>query len=76
MSSRHKSSHENAKADKATIKANYQPPPIENLKYKIIDDRFHCIYYYRIKRKFLKNLRKFSRLPDFQERFRTIPNYE
>jgi len=74
MSSKHNSSREQTLADRKAIKKNYQPPPVENMKYIIVDNRFHCIYYYRLKRKFLKKVNKLKKLPDFLQRFRIIPN--
>ena len=75
MSNRHYSSRENARADKARTKSGYQPPPIETMKYKIVDNRFHGTYYFRLKKNFIKKVREFKKLPDFDGRFIIIPNY-
>jgi len=75
MSNRHNSYRENARADKKKTKAGYQPPPIETMKYKIVDNRFHGIYYFRLKKNFKRKVRQFRKLPDFARRFRIIPNY-
>jgi hypothetical protein len=74
MSARQKSYRERANSDKAKTQAGYQPPPMEKLKYKIIDKRFHCAYLYRLKRNFNKKLREFKKLDEFETRFRIIPN--
>ena len=74
MSSKHNSSREQTLADKKAIKKNYQPPPVESMKYIIVDNRFHCIYYFRLKKNFKKKVNSFKKIPEFLQRFRIIPN--
>lgn len=66
------SSRELALNDKASVKRKYAPPPVTKLKHIIVDERYHCRYYYKTKKKFTIALKKFLKLPDHEGRFIVI----
>jgi hypothetical protein len=74
MSNRMESNRERALADKVKTKGSYRPPPVSKMKYCIIDKQLRLRIYFLTKKKFSVQLRKFEKLPDFQDRFRTILN--
>ena len=63
------SSRSLAKLDKEKVRKLYQPPEINSFRYCIVDIPLHCRYYYKSKSKYLKNVKRFSRIADAGCRF-------
>ena len=63
------SARELAMMDKERIKNKYQPPDVSEMAYCIFDTQLHCRYYYRTQDKYLRNVRRFSRIDTTDNRF-------